>query len=83
MVTQADASAGPAELSGGLADLLLLSLEALAAAGQADKACRLAGRACAILSKDGTGGWRKFNALLHRLSKLAPDPPSWTGRGPA
>jgi hypothetical protein len=82
-VTEADAPAGPTKLSSGLADLLLSSLEALAAAGQADKACRLAGHACAVLRKDDPGGWRKFNALLHRLSRLTTDPSSWTERGPA
>jgi hypothetical protein len=53
-----------------LPDLLLASLEALAAAGQADTACRLAGHACAVLRESDPRGWRKFNALLHRLSKL-------------
>jgi hypothetical protein len=57
-----------------LADLLLSSLEALAAAGQADAACRLAGHACAILRKDNPTGWRKFNAQLHRLSRLTTNP---------
>jgi hypothetical protein len=49
---------------------LLSSLEALAAAGQADAACRLAGQACSFLRKDDPSGWKRFNALLHRLSKL-------------
>lgn len=53
-----------------LIDILLASLEALAATGQVDAACRLAGRACAVLRKDDPIGWRKFNALLHRLSIL-------------
>jgi hypothetical protein len=53
----------------GLVELLLSSLEALAAAGQADAACRLAGQACALLRKDDPSGWRRFNVLLHRLCK--------------
>jgi hypothetical protein len=72
--TEADARIGPARTFAGLADLLLSSLEALAKAGQADAACRLAGQACAFLRKDDPGGWRKFNALLHRLSKLTAHP---------
>ena len=52
-----------------LIDILVSSLEALAAAEQADAACRLAGRACATLRNKDPDGWRKFNALLHRLSK--------------
>ena len=72
--TEADPRIGPAGTFSGLADLLLSSLEALAKAGQADAACRLAGQACAFLRKDDPGGWRKFNALLHRLSKLTAHP---------
>ncbi len=53
-----------------LTDILLSSLEALAATGQIDAACRLAGRACAVLRRTDSSGWRKFNALLHRLSIL-------------
>jgi hypothetical protein len=64
-----DAAVGRQKAPAGLTDLLLSSLEALAAAGQADAACRLAGRACAALRKDDPSGWRRFNALLHRLSK--------------
>ena len=73
-ITEANALIGPARTFSGLADLLLSSLEALAKAGQADAACRLAGQACAFLRKDDPGGWRKFNALLHRLSKLTAHP---------
>jgi hypothetical protein len=72
--TAAGAPAGPAGTGRGLTDLLVSSLEALAKAGQADAACRLAGQACAFLRKDNPGGWRKFNALLHRLSKLTAHP---------
>jgi hypothetical protein len=49
--------------------LLLESLTALAAAGQDDAACRLAGRACALYRQSDMMAWNKFNILLHRLSK--------------
>lgn len=52
----------------GLAAILVASLEALALAGQADAACRQAGKACAVLREADPAQWRKFNALLHRLS---------------
>lgn len=61
-------SAAP-ETSARLIEILLSSLEALSAAGQADAACRLAGRACAALRNEDPNGWRRFNALLHRLCK--------------
>ena len=66
---EADPIVDPQKALAGLADILLSSLDALVAAGHADAACRLAGRACAALRKDDPAGWRKFNALLHRLSK--------------
>lgn len=59
--------AGPV---GGLADLLVASLDALARAGQADAACRMAGHACAVLRPVDAREWQKFNVLLHRLSRL-------------
>ncbi len=55
-----------------LADILVASLKQLAQAGQADAACRLAGRACAVLRGNDPAQWRKFNALLHRLSPSVP-----------
>ncbi len=61
----ADAGAGKT----GVIDVLLQALEELAAAGRADAACRLAGRACAVLRNKDAQGWQRFNALLHRLSK--------------
>jgi len=67
--TSANAAVRRQTAPAALTDLLLSSLEALATAGQADAACRLAGQACAALRKDDPGGWRMFNALLHRLSK--------------
>ena len=59
-------------LVSGLADLLVTSLETLAKAGQADAACRQAGKVCAALRVSNPAQWRKFNALLHRLSRQAP-----------
>jgi hypothetical protein len=53
----------------GLADILVASLEVLARLGQADTACREAGRACAVLRGVNPAQWRKFNTLLHRLSR--------------
>lgn len=47
--------------------ILLASLEALAATGETDTACRLAGQACAALRQHDATAWRRFNALLHRL----------------
>ena len=67
---ETDVPAGLEDSPTALTDILLSSLEALAAAGQVDAACRLAGRACAALRKNDASGWRKFNALLHRLSIL-------------
>jgi hypothetical protein len=52
-----------------LAGVLLRSLEALAAAGHADEACRLAGHACAATRQTDLRIWKKFNALLHRLAR--------------
>lgn len=51
-----------------LPEILLASLRQLAAAGDVDGACRLAGRACVALRKEDPGAEHHFNALLHRLS---------------
>jgi hypothetical protein len=67
---ETNAPAGLEDSPAALTDILLSSLEALAATGQVDPACRLAGQACAALRKNDLSGWRKFNALLHRLSIL-------------
>jgi hypothetical protein len=57
-----------------LADVLVEALDALATAGEPRDASRLAGRACAALRLDAPQDWRKFNALLHRLSRqISPD----------
>lgn len=47
--------------------LLLDALQKLADAGEADAACRIAGKACAILRRAAPKDERRFNALLHRL----------------
>ena len=59
----------PTEPAAALTDILLSSLEALVAQGQADAACRFAGEACAALRGRDTVGWRRFNAFLHRTAK--------------
>lgn len=52
-----------------LAGVLLASLEALAATGEADVACRLAGKACAELRHSDPAAWQRFNVFLHRMIK--------------
>ncbi|MGB3446972.1 MAG: hypothetical protein WBA48_09765 [Xanthobacteraceae bacterium] len=52
-----------------LAGVLLASLEALARAGEADAACRLAGQACAELRHSDPAAWQRFNVFLHRMIK--------------
>ena len=51
-----------------LPEILLASLRQLAAAGDVEGACRLAGKACVTLRKEDPGAEHHFNALLHRLS---------------
>jgi hypothetical protein len=58
-----------AALQPALIDILIASLKALVAAGQADAACRLAGEACAVLRGRDPAGWQKFNVFLHRAAK--------------
>jgi hypothetical protein len=53
-----------------LSAILLAGLKALADAGEADQACRLAGRTCAVLRSTHAAEWRRFNVLLHRLARL-------------
>jgi hypothetical protein len=59
---------GPADTTP-LAGVLLTSLEALAKAGKADAACRLAGQACAELRHSDPAAWQRFNVFLHRMIK--------------
>ncbi|MGC2086369.1 MAG: hypothetical protein WA702_23750 [Bradyrhizobium sp.] len=49
--------------------LLLETLQKLADAGEVDAACRIAGRACAVLRQSDARGERRFDALLHRLTR--------------
>jgi hypothetical protein len=60
-----DAPAGPARLS----EILLASIRALDAAGEVENACRLAGQACVALRRDDPAAARRFDALLHRLTR--------------
>jgi hypothetical protein len=53
-------------------EILLASITALAAAGEVETACRLAGQACVALRGTDPAAANRFNALLHRLTpKLA------------
>ncbi|MCW3473194.1 hypothetical protein [Limobrevibacterium gyesilva] len=52
----------------GLDDLLLDSLARLAAAGEVEAACRLAGKACQLQRRSNERSAHRFNALLHRLT---------------
>jgi len=54
-----------------LVQLLLASLEKLAAAGEVEAACRLAGEACVLLRTRDARATQHFNALLHRLTRSA------------
>lgn len=49
-------------------EILLASVTALAAAGEVETACRLAGRACVALRATDPAAARRFDALLHRLT---------------
>jgi hypothetical protein len=57
-----------AGLEDGLSALLLDSLQALAAAGEVEAACRLAGRACVMLRHCDPRLARRFDVLLHRMT---------------
>ena len=52
----------PQDGHAGLVNILVLALEELVATGQADAACRLAGRACATLRKKGL---QRLAAIQH------------------
>jgi hypothetical protein len=51
-----------------LCDILLASLTALAAVGEVEQACRLAGQACVALRHTDPKAARRFDVLLHRLT---------------
>ena len=52
-----------------LYEILLTSLTALAAAGDVEQACRLAGQACVMLRVSDPAASRRFDVLLHRLTR--------------
>ncbi len=49
-------------------EILLASLTALAASGEVEQACRLAGQACMALRRTDKAAARRFDVLLHRLT---------------
>lgn len=49
-------------------EILLESLVALVEAGEIERACRLAGRACSALRKADPGAARRFDVFLHRTT---------------
>jgi hypothetical protein len=49
-------------------EILLASITALAAAGEVENACRLAGQACVALRSTDPAAARRFDVLLHRLT---------------
>lgn len=53
-----------------VADILLDSVTALAANGDVERACRLAGRAYVALRQTEPWTARRFDVLLHRLTRL-------------
>jgi hypothetical protein len=55
-----------------LPGLLVVSLEKLAAAGEVEAACRLAGEAYVLLRHGDPRSAQRFNALLHRLTRPRP-----------
>jgi hypothetical protein len=75
-----DAFAKPAQqhepmhraITGPVNDILIESLVALAAAGEIEAACKLAGHACAVYRHKDIPAWNRFNGLLHRLARKAP-----------
>lgn len=52
-----------------LSEILLTGLTALAAAGDVEQACRLAGQACVMLRVSDPAASRRFDVLLHRLTR--------------
>lgn len=59
----------PATTEATLVPLLLETLEALAVAGEVDRACRIAGRACVALRHSDPAASRRFDVWLHRQIK--------------
>lgn len=67
-LTTATDATEPSPLARRLSDLLLEGLAALAATGEVEKACRLAGQACVALRDADPAAARRFDVLLHRLT---------------
>lgn len=63
------AGAVPSEPARRLSAILLASLEELAAAGHVETACRLAGQAYVTLRRSDREAARRFDVLLHRLTR--------------
>lgn len=77
-MTDSDGKEAAPDTAAALCAILLDGLRALAEAGEVDAACRLAGRACAVLRQTDSAQWRRYNVLLHRLGLRAG--PVGTGR---
>lgn len=59
-------SSGPATR---LVEILVASITALAGTGEVEAACRLAGQACVALRTTDPAAARRFDVLLHRLTR--------------
>ena len=68
-------AAAPAETQDtvALTQILVTGLGALATAGQADLACRLAGQACAVVRTSDPVAWQRLNVFLHKMIKHVAD----------
>ena len=67
-VQAAGAAADRNAQSESVVDILVASLNALAAAGEVEAACRLAGRAYVVSRCTDKAAARRFDVLLHRLT---------------
>ncbi len=56
-----------------LTQILISGLGALATAGQADLACRLAGQASAVVRISDPVAWQRLNVFLHKMIKHVAD----------
>jgi hypothetical protein len=66
-------TASPSLSMSRLNEILLASLTSLAAAGEVEAACRLAGQAFMALRSTDQVAARRFDALLHRLTPKLTD----------
>ncbi len=60
--------AGDAAGQARIVEILIDSITALAAAGEVERACRLAGQACVALRGSDPAASRRIDVLLHRLT---------------